>query len=130
MDGQGLTPLSTAPLRHYAQLCAALPNLLSSVSKLAFFEPEPKPALCLRPSQLYALSALLQTQASLAPKSAYFDQAQTIPARKPTCFGPLCHPCTQVAVFHGAKRAADTAGLEDADVVLTTYSVLESEYRK
>jgi hypothetical protein len=35
-----------------------------------------------------------------------------------------------VAVFHGAKRAADTAGLEDADVVLTTYSVLESEYRK
>ena len=38
--------------------------------------------------------------------------------------------CVQVAVFHGSKRAADAAGLEEADVVLTTYSVLENEHRK
>jgi hypothetical protein len=42
----------------------------------------------------------------------------------------VCLVCTQVAVFHGSKRAADAAGLEEADVVLTTYSVLENEHRK
>jgi hypothetical protein len=36
----------------------------------------------------------------------------------------------QVLVYHGSKRAADLEALESADVVLTTYSVLENEYRK
>lgn len=36
----------------------------------------------------------------------------------------------QVVVYHGAKRAADLEQLTNADVVLTTYSVLENEYRK
>ena len=36
----------------------------------------------------------------------------------------------QVVVYHGQKRAAEIAGLAEADVVLTTYSTLESEYRK
>jgi hypothetical protein len=35
-----------------------------------------------------------------------------------------------VFVYHGAKRAADMDALLGADVVLTTYSVLENEYRK
>eukprot|EP00967_Tisochrysis_lutea_P012929 scaffold14427_cov21-Tisochrysis_lutea.AAC.2 len=48
--------------------------------------------------------------------SAYYPHAPVFP--------------TQVVVFHGSKRAADAADLEDADVVLTTYSVLENEHRK
>ena len=37
----------------------------------------------------------------------------------------------QVIVYHGTKRAAaDVEGLTEADVVLTTYSTLESEHRK
>ena len=36
----------------------------------------------------------------------------------------------QVVVYHGQKRASEIAGLAEADVVLTTYSTLESEYRK
>lgn len=33
-------------------------------------------------------------------------------------------------MYHGAKRAAELEALKDADVVLTTYSTLESEHRK
>jgi hypothetical protein len=36
----------------------------------------------------------------------------------------------QVVVYHGSKRTLDTHELEQADVVLTTYSVIENEYRK
>lgn len=39
-------------------------------------------------------------------------------------------PSAQVMVYHGAKRAADVQALGSADVVLTTYSVLENEYRR
>ncbi len=38
----------------------------------------------------------------------------------------------QVMVYHGPKRGAtlDAAKLAEADVVLTTYSIIESEYRR
>ena len=36
----------------------------------------------------------------------------------------------QVVVFHGNKRTADPAELADADVVLTTYSIIEGEHRR
>ncbi len=36
----------------------------------------------------------------------------------------------QVVVYHGAKRAADPEELASADVVLTTYSTIENEYRR
>ncbi|GFH18641.1 uncharacterized protein HaLaN_15480 [Haematococcus lacustris] len=40
-------------------------------------------------------------------------------------------PCGhQVALYHGPKRCTDVSSLQQADVVLTTYSVLENEYRK
>ncbi len=45
------------------------------------------------------------------------------------CFFNLC--CyLQVVVFHGNKRTADPAELADADVVLTTYSIIEGEHRR
>ena len=34
-----------------------------------------------------------------------------------------------MALYYGAKRKADLAGLAEADVVLTTYSTLEVDYR-
>ena len=36
----------------------------------------------------------------------------------------------QVIVYHGPKRNLKAADLRAADVVITTYSVLESDYRK
>ena len=36
----------------------------------------------------------------------------------------------QVVVFHGSKRAANVADLDSADVVLTTYSIIEGEHRR
>jgi DNA repair protein RAD16 len=36
----------------------------------------------------------------------------------------------QVVVFHGNKRTADPADLANADVVLTTYSIIEGEHRR
>jgi len=36
----------------------------------------------------------------------------------------------QVVIYHGPKRTADPAALAGADVVLTTYSVLENEFRR
>ncbi|CAL5226040.1 g8852 [Coccomyxa viridis] len=36
----------------------------------------------------------------------------------------------KVVVFHGNKRTADPAELADADVVLTTYSIIEGEHRR
>jgi hypothetical protein len=53
-----------------------------------------------------------------------------------------CHDCTprcrpgaypndaQVVIYHGGKRTSDPAELAAADVVLTTYSIVESEFRK
>jgi hypothetical protein len=38
--------------------------------------------------------------------------------------------CQQVVVFHGSKRTADAAELAGADVVLTTYSIIEGEHRR
>lgn len=35
-----------------------------------------------------------------------------------------------MVVYHGGKRTSDPAELAAADVVLTTYSIVESEYRK
>jgi hypothetical protein len=40
------------------------------------------------------------------------------------------HIPAQVLVHHGAKRGTDVHTLESADVVITTYSVIENEYRK
>ena len=37
---------------------------------------------------------------------------------------------TQVVVFHGSKRTADAAELARADVVLTTYAIIEGEHRR
>ena len=36
----------------------------------------------------------------------------------------------QVVVYHGTKRAAEIEAMQQADIVLTTYSILESEWRK
>ncbi|BDA51349.1 probable ATP-dependent helicase rhp16 [Coccomyxa sp. Obi] len=36
----------------------------------------------------------------------------------------------KVVVFHGSKRTADAAELAGADVVLTTYSIIEGEHRR
>jgi hypothetical protein len=33
-------------------------------------------------------------------------------------------------VYHGAKRSTSVAELEAADVVLTTYSTIENEFRR
>lgn len=33
-------------------------------------------------------------------------------------------------MFHGSKRTADAAELAGADVVLTTYSIIEGEHRR
>ena len=33
-------------------------------------------------------------------------------------------------MYHGNKRATTKEELEDADVVLTTYSIVEGEYRR
>jgi DNA repair protein RAD16 len=38
--------------------------------------------------------------------------------------------CPQVVIYHGGKRTSDPAELAAADVVLTTYSIVESEFRK
>ena len=35
-----------------------------------------------------------------------------------------------MVVFHGNKRTADPAELAEADVVLTTYSIIEGEHRR
>lgn len=40
----------------------------------------------------------------------------------------LCR--VQVVTYHGAKRNADAEEFRDADVVLTTYSTIENEYRR
>ncbi len=45
-------------------------------------------------------------------------------------FNPTDFSATQVMVYHGSKRTTDPSVLEEADVVLTTYSTLESEYRR
>ena len=37
---------------------------------------------------------------------------------------------TQVVIYHGGKRTTDPAELAAADVVLTTYSIVESEFRR
>jgi DNA repair protein RAD16 len=37
---------------------------------------------------------------------------------------------SQVVIYHGGKRTSDPAELAAADVVLTTYSIVESEFRK
>ena len=36
----------------------------------------------------------------------------------------------KVLLYHGAKRELDPVKLAEADVVLTTFNVLEMEYRK
>jgi DNA repair protein RAD16 len=36
----------------------------------------------------------------------------------------------KVVVYHGNKRATSAEELEDVDVVLTTYSIIESEFRR
>ncbi len=36
----------------------------------------------------------------------------------------------QVIIYHGQKRTCDLEELGSADVVLTTYSIVESEYRR
>jgi len=36
----------------------------------------------------------------------------------------------KVVVYHGNKRATSAEELENADVVLTTYSIIESEFRR
>lgn len=36
----------------------------------------------------------------------------------------------QVVVYHGNKRTTDLRLLADADVVLTTFSIVESEHRR
>ena len=47
-----------------------------------------------------------------------------------------CYPSSippsicQVMVYHGAKRSTSTEELEQADVVLTTYSIIENEFRR
>ena len=41
-----------------------------------------------------------------------------------------CWAAVQVVVFHGSKRTADVAELANADVVLTTYSIVEGEHRR
>ena len=43
---------------------------------------------------------------------------------------PYLAKLLQVVVFHGAKRAADAAELAKADVVLTTYAIIEGEHRR
>ena len=35
-----------------------------------------------------------------------------------------------MVIYHGGKRTSDPAELAEADVVLTTYSIVESEYRR
>ena len=36
----------------------------------------------------------------------------------------------QVVVYHGSKRATCPEELAEADVVLTTYAIIESEHRR
>lgn len=36
----------------------------------------------------------------------------------------------QVLVHHGAKRSSDLEVLRQADVILTTYSTIENDYRR
>lgn len=36
----------------------------------------------------------------------------------------------QVVIYHGNKREASVEELSQADVVLTTYSIVENEFRK
>ena len=36
----------------------------------------------------------------------------------------------QVVVYHGAKRTTLPAELAEADVVLTTYAIIEAEHRR
>ena len=36
----------------------------------------------------------------------------------------------QVVVYHGNKRASSAEELQNADVVLTTYSIVEGEFRR
>lgn len=38
--------------------------------------------------------------------------------------------CRQVVIYHGGKRTGDPSELAAADVVLTTYSIVENEFRK
>ena len=45
----------------------------------------------------------------------------------PSSTPPSIH---QVLVYHGAKRSTSTEELEGADVVLTTYSIIENEFRR
>ena len=44
--------------------------------------------------------------------------------------GIIAWVVVQVVVFHGNKRTADPAELAEADVVLTTYSIIEGEHRR
>ena len=43
---------------------------------------------------------------------------------------PLQPPAGQVMVYHGSKRSTSMEELQQADVVLTTYSTIESEFRR
>ena len=45
-------------------------------------------------------------------------------------FAVVAWAVVQVVVFHGNKRTADPAELAEADVVLTTYSIIEGEHRR
>lgn len=47
----------------------------------------------------------------------------------PPCWRPAVRG-VQVLVYHGQRRVQDLQALEEADVVLTTYSVIENEFRK
>ena len=41
-----------------------------------------------------------------------------------------CFLSVQVVVYHGSKRESSIEELKQADVVLTTYSIVENEFRK
>ena len=42
----------------------------------------------------------------------------------------FCDPMPSILVYHGPNRSRLTADLPKADIVLTTYQVLESDFRK
>jgi len=74
----------------------------------------------------------------LSPSHAAFALFTTEQPQPPTHQPPASQPPNhnriappQVVVYHGARRATTTrAELEAADVVLTTYSTIEADYRR
>ena len=46
------------------------------------------------------------------------------------CKNPQLRGLLQVVVYHGNKRETSIEELSQADVVLTTYSIVENEFRK